>query len=220
MNVFFGVIKSIVKALLVWFGLTVIAVMADSALELSEKNSLFAFFFIAVPLLAALWVLVNPLIRRSQSVPKKKQPEKKPKQGSPSPIPETASTAPKAGTMEAAMAYIDQMDGLDFEKLCAEMLERLGYQQVHVTKGSGDQGVDIVALKGGIRYAFQCKRYAHKLGNKAVQEVNAGKEFYHCQVGVVITNNYFTAGAEDAAKAVGVELWDRDILIRKLDRVR
>ena len=33
--------------------------------------------------------------------------------------------------------------------------------------------------------------------------------FYHCEKAVVITNNYFTAAAEETARVTGVELWDR-----------
>ena len=42
---------------------------------------------------------------------------------------------------------------------------------------------------------------------------------YSCQKAVVITNNYFTSGAVRAAKAVGVELWDRDVLSDKIARI-
>lgn len=35
---------------------------------------------------------------------------------------------------------------------------------------------------------------------------------YGCQIGVVITNNYFTPGARDLASATGVLLWDRTVL--------
>lgn len=118
--------------------------------------------------------------------------------------------------LDAAMAVVDAMDGHDFEQFCAEILDRGGYRNIHVTKGTGDQGVDVIAIKNGVRYAFQCKRYSSKLGNKPVQEVHTGKQFYSCQKGVVITNSYFTRGAEDAARRVGVELWDRDTLIRKM----
>lgn len=118
--------------------------------------------------------------------------------------------------LDAAMAVVDAMDGHDFEQFCAEILERCGYRNIHVTKGTGDQGVDVIAIKNGVRHAFQCKRYSSKLGNKPVQEVHTGKQFYSCQKGVVITNSYFTRGAEDAARRVGVELWDRDTLIRKM----
>ena len=55
-----------------------------------------------------------------------------------------------------------------------------------------------------------------KLGNKPVQEVHAGKTIYGCSVAVVLTNNYFTEGGKEAARALGVELWDRDKLERML----
>lgn len=42
---------------------------------------------------------------------------------------------------------------------------------------------------------------------------------YSCQKAVVITNNYFTSWAKQAAKAVGVELWDRDVLKDKIGQV-
>ena len=106
----------------------------------------------------------------------------------------------------------DGMDGHEFEYWCAELLRKNGYTDVEVTKGSGDQGVDVLAVKDGIRYAIQCKCYSSNLGNGPVQEVHAGKALYHCQVGVVMTNQYFTAGAKELADATGVLLWGRDKL--------
>jgi len=107
------------------------------------------------------------------------------------------------------MAYIDAMDGHDFEHFIAALLCKLGYLNVEVTRGSGDQGVDVLAEKEGVRYAVQCKCYSSDLGNTPVQEVNTGKVIYHCHVGVVVTNRYFTQSAKEAAKATGVLLWDR-----------
>ena len=109
---------------------------------------------------------------------------------------------------------VDTMDGHRFEQYCASLLRQIGFINVEVTKGSGDQGVDIVAVKDGIRYAVQCKCYSSDLGNTPVQEVNAGKTLYKCHVGVVLTNRYFTAGAKELAEATGVLLWDRDELMR------
>lgn len=128
-------------------------------------------------------------------------------------------SAPKAKIPQQRtdIALIDKMDGHDFEQFTANLLRKLGYERVEVTPGSGDQGVDVIAVKDGKRYAIQCKRYSQKLGNKPVQEVFAGKTIYGCSVAVVLTNNYFTDGAKEAAKATGVELWDRDTLRRMLD---
>ncbi len=107
---------------------------------------------------------------------------------------------------------IDHMDGHSFEYWCADLLRYNGFSNVQVTRGSGDQGVDILAEKGGIRYAFQCKCFSSPLGNKPVQEVYTGKEVYNCHVGVVMTNQFFTDGAKEAAKQTKVLLWNRDVL--------
>lgn len=108
------------------------------------------------------------------------------------------------------VSSVDDMDGKGFEAWCAELLRRLDYKNIELTPETGDQGVDITAEKNDVKYAFQCKCYATDLGNKPVQEVSAGKAFYHCHVGIVITNRYFTQGGKDAAEATGTLLWDRD----------
>ena len=94
-----------------------------------------------------------------------------------------------------SVTNVDRMEGHEFEYFCAELLERCGFEDVTVTRGSGDQGVDILAFKEDIKYAIQCKNYSTPLGNKSIQEVFAGKTFYHCHVGVVMTNSTFTKGA-------------------------
>lgn len=107
---------------------------------------------------------------------------------------------------------VDWMDGHDFEEWCADLLLKTGYDEASVTKGSGDQGIDIVAVKDGIRYAIQCKCYSSNLGNKPVQEAYAGKEMYDCQVAAVMTNQHFTVGAKELAEKTRVLLWDREKL--------
>ena len=106
----------------------------------------------------------------------------------------------------------DGMEGHEFENYCADLLRKNGFANVSVTPGSGDQGVDVIAEKDGVRYAVQCKCYSSALGNAPVQEVCAGKSMYNCHVGVVMTNNYFTAGARQLAEKNGILLWDRDKL--------
>lgn len=118
------------------------------------------------------------------------------------------------------LARIDGMDGHEFEYWCADLLRKSGFRNVTVTRGSGDQGVDILAEKDRIRYAVQCKCYSRDLGNKPVQEVNSGKVMpqYNCQVGAVITNRHFTKGARELAAATGTLLWDRDWILTQLRR--
>lgn len=107
---------------------------------------------------------------------------------------------------------IDLMEGHDFEYYCAELLKKRGFVDVQVTKGSGDYGVDILAEKEGITYGIQCKCYAAPVGVKAVQEAYAGRDYYDCMVGAVLTNQYFTTPAVEAAKKLKILLWDRGYL--------
>ncbi len=107
---------------------------------------------------------------------------------------------------------LDEMEGHEFERFCAELLRKRGFQEVEVTKGSGDFGVDVLAEKDGVTYAVQCKRYDAPVGVKAVQEACAGREYYDRMVGAVMTNQYFTQPAVDAAKKLKILLWDRGYL--------
>lgn len=107
---------------------------------------------------------------------------------------------------------IDLMEGHDFEYYCAELLRRRGFQEVEVTKGSGDYGIDILAEKDGVTYAIQCKCYSAPVGVKAIQEAYAGRDYYDRMVGAVLTNQYFTQPAVEAAKKLKILLWDRGYL--------
>lgn len=106
----------------------------------------------------------------------------------------------------------DNMDGHTFEHYCADLLSKNGFTDIEVTKGSGDQGIDVIAFKDGMKYGIQCKCYASDIGNKAVQEAYAGKEYYHCHIAAVLTNRHFTRSAKQLSESNNVLLWDREKL--------
>ena len=74
----------------------------------------------------------------------------------------------------------------------------MGYKIVH-TKLSGDQGADLVVERFGEKTAVQAKCYSGAVGNKAVQDVLAAKEYYKCSKAIVITTSGFTRQAIDIA---------------------
>lgn len=111
----------------------------------------------------------------------------------------------------------DLMDGHEFEYFCADILKANGFKNVEVTKGSGDQGLDIIAYRDDVKYGIQCKCYSSDIGNKAVQEAFAGKTYYGCHVAAVLTNRYFTKSARELAERNGVLLWDRNKLIELIE---
>lgn len=112
--------------------------------------------------------------------------------------------------IQEQLIKVDNLEGLQFEKYIGELLKKIGFKNVIVTKGSGDFGADIIAEKDGNKYAFQCKRFSSTIGPKPIGEVLRGMNKYKCNKGVVITNNYFTNQAIQEAEVSNVELWDRD----------
>lgn len=50
------------------------------------------------------------------------------------------------------------MDGEQFEAFIASLLKALKYQKVDTTVKSDDNGADILAVKDGVKYVFQCKK--------------------------------------------------------------
>ena len=109
---------------------------------------------------------------------------------------------------------IDNMDGHEFERFITEVLKKNGYTNVYTTKASGDYGADVIGELEGVKYAFQCKRFESKIGPKPIGEVLRGMNHYHCQKGVVITNNFFTPQAQKESQVNNVELWDRNKVLQ------
>lgn len=107
------------------------------------------------------------------------------------------------------IAFASDMDPLGYEKLCAERLAAAGWA-VRTTKGSGDQGVDVIGDADGMRVVLQCKLYSSKVGNGAVQEIIAGMKFEDAHFGAVVSNMGFTPGARQLATKSGVDLLHHD----------
>ncbi|MBO1264376.1 restriction endonuclease [Proteiniclasticum sp. SCR006] len=108
--------------------------------------------------------------------------------------------------------FIDRLNGFQFEHAFADILKQNNFNNITVTQGSGDQGIDVLAQSGADIYAIQCKLYTGNVGNSAVQQAFSGAVYYGCTKAIVVTNSYFTKSAHALASQIGVELWDRDVL--------
>ena len=98
-------------------------------------------------------------------------------------------------------------NGIDYENFVEKYLQNLGYNVIRTPK-TGDQGVDLIAEKDNDRKAIQCKYYSRPVGNKAVQEVITGANFYQCTSAAVISNSSFTKSAQQLAQNSNVELFN------------
>lgn len=119
------------------------------------------------------------------------------------------------------ISMVNQLDGYEFERYCAYILKGNGYKKVEVTQGSQDNGVDIIAVKGKIKYAVQCKRWNQSsVGNDVVERIEGSKGIYSCHKGMVITNSTFTAAAYKSANELDVRLIDGYRLFRMIPAKR
>jgi len=99
-----------------------------------------------------------------------------------------------------------KMDPFQFEFLVAELLTRIGYEKVEVTKRSGDKGIDITAhlTVGGltnVKTVIQVKRYnrGNNISGKFITQLRGNAEVD--QRGLIITTSNFTRDAINESKA-------------------
>ena len=94
---------------------------------------------------------------------------------------------------------------IQFEEDIANLFKLKGWD-ASTTKGSGDQGADVLARKGEALCIVQCKLYSQPVGNKAVQEVYSAKQYYKGDLAIVVTNADFTKSARQLASSCDVAL--------------
>ncbi|MGA9764787.1 MAG: restriction endonuclease, partial [Rhodomicrobium sp.] len=111
----------------------------------------------------------------------------------------------------------EDMSPIEFEQCCANYLGLKGWE-ARTTKGSGDQGADVVARKATHVLVVQCKKWVRPIGNKAVQEVWAAKAHLGATAAAVVSNQTFTPAAWELAESTGVFLLHFTEL-RNLDRL-
>jgi two-component sensor histidine kinase len=114
------------------------------------------------------------------------------------------------------------MRDVEFEQFLEKVCLALGYL-VETTATTGDQGVDLIVAKDGIRVAVQVKGYHSSVGNGAIQEAFAGMAHYQCHACAVITNSRFTSSAVTLAKSTNCRLIDeesfRDFVMGRIELV-
>ena len=108
-----------------------------------------------------------------------------------------------------APEFRDGISPRDYERLCASRFEQWGWSAI-LTQETGDQGADIILRVSADSAAVQCKLYSQPVGNGAVQEVIAARQFYKTKAGLVVTNAEFTKSARQLANASGIDLLHHD----------
>jgi restriction endonuclease Mrr len=120
--------------------------------------------------------------------------------------PELAIEEQNSRVRKALLAMLMDMDPYQFEYLIGDLLATIGYEDVQVTRRSGDKGVDVVAtlrMEGitDVKTVIQVKRFkqGNNLSGAVVTQLRGSAEVD--QRGLVITTSDFTRSAREEARA-------------------
>lgn len=96
------------------------------------------------------------------------------------------------------------MSGHDYEHYLALRVNNETNFHAEVTRGSGDQGADLIVRGIGLSAVIQAKLYNGKVGNKAIQEAFSARQFYGTGLAIVVANSGFTKSASSLSERTGV----------------
>lgn len=126
------------------------------------------------------------------------------------------------------IAVLRGLSPVGFEKVCKELLRESGFENVEVTGGGADGGIDgfgTLELNPFVSFKvlFQCKRYKKE---KAVSRAQVG-DFRNAMIGraekgIIITTSAFSTAAIQEARRDGapqVELVDGERLVKMFEKV-
>lgn len=154
----------------------------------------------------------------------KKTPTSKPKKAEP--VFENIATEDEEHSI-CLINFIQSLTPSGFEKLCKRLLTEIGINEIVITGGSGDQGIDgkgIVKLNDvvSLNIVFQCKRYKETVSPHHVRDFRGAMQG-RGEKGLIITTGRFTKEAKNEANRDGVtpiELIDGDRLVELFEKYR
>lgn len=98
---------------------------------------------------------------------------------------------------------LSTMSPYRFEELVGDLLEAMGYEDVTVTRESGDRGVDVVAtVQFGITTIMevvQVKRHQGNIGRPILDQLRGALPYHKALRGTIITTGKFSSGCLEAA---------------------
>lgn len=112
-----------------------------------------------------------------------------------------------------SLTDIDRLNPNLFEASIAALYKKQGFN-IYLTPYSNDKGVDIVVLKDGENYLIQAKQTKSLVGNEAIQEISAAKNYYQNYFKedfklLTITNNDYSSSAIILGKSNNVQMLNR-----------
>ena len=97
----------------------------------------------------------------------------------------------------------------EFERLCSEVMVKMGYYDVIVTPHSNDKGIDVYGKMDGELIVAQCKRFRDSVGTPDMQRFIGAMHTAGAKKGIFFTTAVFTSEAKNMAYSSGITLFDK-----------
>jgi hypothetical protein len=113
----------------------------------------------------------------------------------------------EAAALRAREDFWRQLDGHRFEQELGAVYRKLGYA-VTVTRGSGDEGIDLILVRTGTTTVVQCKAHAKPVGPAVMRELWGAMHAHGAGRCILASIGGFTRGAVTFARGKAVQLLD------------
>lgn len=118
---------------------------------------------------------------------------------------ESSGSAGASSQSRKSHAQLMAMSPVGFERFVAESFRRRGWT-ASLTKGSGDEGVDIILRKPGRRAVVQCKRWKGTVGQRQVRELLGSMVHASADEAFLVTTGSYSQQARSFAQGKNITL--------------
>lgn len=114
--------------------------------------------------------------------------------------------------------YWESLRGVEFEESLAQLYSNLGYA-VEITKGSGDEGVDLFLQKDEKVIVVQCKGHEKPIGVGAIRDLYGAMIHFKADSAILACPAGFTIGVEMFATDKSIQLISATDLIEMVESI-
>jgi HJR/Mrr/RecB family endonuclease len=114
--------------------------------------------------------------------------------------------------------YWKSLRGVDFETALGGLYRSMGYWVRH-TKGSGDEGIDLILEKEGVRTVVQCKGHTNPVGVGVVRELYGAMMHFGAPSAVLACPAGFTEGVMRFVRGKPIKLVSSKEIIEMVENI-
>lgn len=112
-----------------------------------------------------------------------------------------------------------RLSGHAYEKALGNVFQQHGYE-VEVTKGSGDEGIDLILTSKNDRIAVQAKNHIKPVGPAVARDLFGAMMHGNFERGMIVSSGGFTKGVYEFAKGKEIELVSLQEVIKIVDGLK